>query len=172
MKSEKISQANRMICPHLNSSPMTITKANSSDSGREGAILQNIINAVVAPEISGTASTPIQVSQETLIKEEPEEAFLRHFYESATWRMFYRITASRRKESGSKLSDKFFLESRTPPLDHDDDLIRPQRLLRGSTSRLPFKFHHIEGMLDDKLDEGRLLYHDDQEGIFDLEMEI
>jgi len=160
MKSEKLSCANRLISADRYGGVMSITKQNSTDSsGREGTFMQHIINnADNSSGLSCRASTPIQVSKEIPIKEDPEELYLRHFYDSATWRMFYRITASRR-------------ESRTPPLHDEDDLIRAQQILRGCTSREQLKFHNI-GPLDYELHDEKLLYQGEQEGIFDLEMEI
>jgi hypothetical protein len=119
---------------------------------------------------SSMRSIPIQVCESTPMDEDlqQEEFNLRRVYESATWRMYNRITASRRvsnnsknRNSSSRIQDNdqmikeprpFITRTRTPELfyaEDDDDCFTLS--------------HHV---MDDDM-----LVDDSHEGVFDLEFD-
>jgi hypothetical protein len=122
---------------------------------------------------SSMRSIPIQVCESTSMDEElqQEEFNLRRVYESATWRMYNRITASRRVSNNSNNRNS---SSRIKDNVDDDQIIKEPRPLITRT-RTPELFypeddddcftlsHHV--MNDD------MLVDDSDEGVFDLEFD-
>lgn len=172
------------ICPRLHTA-MKINKRSSSNPVRrtvplhtvafeskcEEPILQHIIAPDVVPN-RGTSSSPIQVSRAVPIEEELEELKLRHLYESATWRMFYRIAASRRSDSGSESLDGSFLEINAQIIQDEDLLTQPRRLARRSARKVSFSSNKGEGFSFDEFPEERhLILDENDEGVFHLDME-
>lgn len=142
------------------------------DSKCKEPILQHIIAPGVVLN-KGASSSPIQVSRALPIEEELEELKLRHLYESATWRMFYRIAAARRSDSGSESLDESFLEMNSQIIEDDDLMTQPQRIALRSARIVSFCSNNQgEGFsLDEFPEERHLILDENDEGVFHLDME-
>jgi hypothetical protein len=122
-------------------------------------------------------SIPIQALQPSMIDENlrQEELNLRRVYESATWRMYNRITTSRRRTSNgsvaSDASDFSSMKWRQKPEEEDQIMTNIKPLV--TRSRTPELYYPED---DDSYMVPHHVIHDDivdenDEGIFDLELE-
>lgn len=145
------------------------------ESKSEEPICQQIIATNVVLN-RGNSSSPIRVSPAVRIEEEieeVEEVKLRHLYDLATWRMFHRIAAARRSDSGSDSLEVSVFDMNAQIIEDEDLTSQSRRLALRSARKVSFSISNQEKCfsLDEFPEERQLNFDENDEGVFHLEME-